>query len=624
LEYVCDIEANGLDNPTVVWCVVLREVASGKVHRFDYRTGYDSLKDMLGKATRVIGHNFIGYDEAVMDRLLGIKLASNVVYDTLVVSRLYKFNLDGGHSLENWGRLLGKPKVGLDIDFSKFSEEMIDRCEIDTEINLLVYKFLLQRIEGKGFDEAISIEHSCARICRDMHINGFAFDVENARKLRSNLEERVLELEQVISRDFPPRAKLIREYTPRLTKHGTISRTSVPRGWTDLTQLSGDAPFSLVEWEPFNPGSPKQVVERLNEFGWRPVERTVGHIEALKTKESPERLEHYKRVGWKVNETNLATLPESAPEGARKLVHWLMLTSRVRKLKEWIALVREDGRVHGRFNFIGTWTHRMSHSNPNMGNVSAKKSIKYKAKDLYDSAVTLGAQMRALWKASEGWWLVGTDMDGAHLRILAHYMDDPKFTEALVNGRKEDGTDPHSLNKTLLGSVCNSRDTAKTFIFAWLLGAGHQKISEIFGCSVSEAKRASENFIEGYPGLKRLKEVVIPGHAAKGYFPGLDGRLVICDDEHLILAGMLQNGEAVIMKHANELWRSELEKHGIPYRQVNFVHDEWQTEVRGPRCLAGAVGLIQSRAIRRTGERFGLKCPLAGTYSTGKNWLETH
>ena len=105
---------------------------------------------------------------------------------------------------------------------------------------------------------------------------------------------------------------------------------------------------------------------------------------------------------------------------------------------------------------------------------------------------------------------------------------------------------------------------------------------------------------------------------------GLDGRKVACDSEHLMLAGYLQNGESVIMKHANVLWRKELRKTGIQFKQVDFVHDEWQTEVIGTKEEAEEVGRIQRWAIKQTGEDLGLFCPLAGSSDIGRSWAETH
>jgi DNA polymerase-1 len=91
-----------------------------------------------------------------------------------------------------------------------------------------------------------------------------------------------------------------------------------------------------------------------------------------------------------------------------------------------------------------------------------------------------------------------------------------------------------------------------------------------------------------------------------------------------MMATVLQNYEAVLMKHANILWRQELRANGIRFKQVNFVHDEFQTEVYGPKEAAELAGRLQADAIRRVGEQFGIRCPLAGEYKVGKDWLSTH
>lgn len=78
------------------------------------------------------------------------------------------------------------------------------------------------------------------------------------------------------------------------------------------------------------------------------------------------------------------------------------------------------------------------------------------------------------------------------------------------------------------------------------------------------------------------------------------------------------------MKYANILWRKELERLGLHWKQVNWVHDEWVTEVSGSYEDAVLVGRSQSEAIRSVGEIFGLRCPMGGEYKVGKNWLEVH
>lgn len=84
------------------------------------------------------------------------------------------------------------------------------------------------------------------------------------------------------------------------------------------------------------------------------------------------------------------------------------------------------------------------------------------------------------------------------------------------------------------------------------------------------------------------------------------------------------------MKHAMSIWYPRLRKEGVPFKIVNFVHDEWQTEV--PDYETGKyVGSVQAEAIQLAGELLNLRCPMAGsvlsghgTLAIGRNWLDTH
>ena len=331
--------------------------------------------------------------------------------------------------------------------------------------------------------------------------------------------------------------------------------------------------------------------------------------------------EKFDRYGWKCNETNLATLPDSAPQEAKDLTKWLTLEGRRSSLQEYIDCVGTDGRIHGKFWHIGAWTHRKSHSSPNQANIASvfegtptNPVEEIKAK--YDGRI------RHLFKGDQ--WLVGTDADGIQLRILAHLMKSPEYTEAILKGDKSKGTDIHSMNMKALGSVCKSRDVAKTFIYAFLLGAGVAKVAEILDCTIPQAKTAIDNFIESLPGLKRLKKIIIPRDAARGYFIGLDGRKVPCNSEHLMLAGYLQNGESVVMKWACLEWHRSLASTRIRYKMVDDVHDEWQTSVIGTVEEAKIVGEHQCKSIEKAGEHFGMFCSLAGTTKVGTSWRETH
>jgi DNA polymerase I-like protein with 3'-5' exonuclease and polymerase domains len=211
------------------------------------------------------------------------------------------------------------------------------------------------------------------------------------------------------------------------------------------------------------------------------------------------------------------------------------------------------------------------------------------------------------------------------MRVFAHYVNDPKMIDAIVKGDKSDGTEIHSLHRRALGElICKSRDVAKTFIYAWLLGAAIPKISEILECSLPDAKKANNGFLELYPGLQELKDKRIPADAHRGYFTGLDGRLVVCPDEHRVLAGYLQNGEKIIMARACLEWHNRLIKEKVPFEFINFVHDEWQTLVPDDDETANYVARCQQEAIENQAQQLGLNLPLAANSNFGYSWAETH
>jgi DNA polymerase-1 len=273
----------------------------------------------------------------------------------------------------------------------------------------------------------------------------------------------------------------------------------------------------------------------------------------------------------------------------------------------------------------------MAHQNPNTANIPREFTEDGRVK-------LLGKEMRQLWTVPKKKLLVGVDAEGIQLRIFAHYINDPEFTEALVRGKKEDKSDPHSLNQRILGPVCKSRQAAKRFIYALLLGAGLGKLAEVLGCSLEQAEEALRRLLDRYQGFAYLKEKVIPGDARRGWFTGLDGRIVRIPGDttgerrHLCMSGYLQNGEAICMKMACLKWHQQLQEEKIPFLFVNFVHDEWQTEVPNDMAIALHVAQVQAESLRLVGEELKLNCPLAGSYwnedikdyTIGTNWYATH
>lgn len=631
---VFDVETDSL-NPTAVWCLCAYDINEGKMYSF---VRPDKSNDAFRKFAKGvdlwIAHNGIEFDLWVVNKLIGQNIIPDErLRDTLILSWMYRYERPEGHSLDSWGIELGYPKIGFN-DFSKFSLEMLAYCKQDVMITVALYKYLMSRLKNNVPERAIQCEHQSALLLRRMHENGFPYDNETAKKLEAEVSGILATLDSEISKSFPPKSRPVLPTFVKETKEGKAHKANLKwySGCIDTDFIPGTY-FSRLHYDTFNPGSVKQVVEKFHEAGWKPVDKTDTHRNLEKSRPSTkeesalkkEKLAHFKKYGWKVNETNAGTLPDTAPQGARLLVERMLHASRLRTLTEWReAYDEKDGRIHGRCQTIGTWTHRASHRNPNTANIAAEKSLKYSSDKLSELAKQYGRRMRSLWCAGRGHMLVGTDAEGIQLRVLAHYLGDKGYADAIVNGVKELGTDVHSVNKQVLGAVCSSRDTAKTFIYALLLGAGVAKIASILNCSTQAATDARDRFIAATPGFAELKGKVIPRDAARGYFIGFDGRRIRCDSEHLMLAGYLQAGEAIVMKYAMCKWHEELENQGIWFKLVNFVHDEWQTLIHDDEDIAKRVGKIQADAITWAGEYLGVKCPLAGSFSYGKNWYETH
>ena len=181
----------------------------------------------------------------------------------------------------------------------------------------------------------------------------------------------------------------------------------------------------------------------------------------------------------------------------------------------------DDGRVRGYVNSNGAITGRMTHSDPNMAQVPSVAS-------------PYGKECRALWGVSNSdtHKLVGTDASGLELRCLAHYMNDTNFTEEVLTG------DVHTANQRAAG--LKTRDQAKTFIYAFLYGAGDVKIGNIVGGDAVDGRRLKDKFLKNTPALARLREAV--GRAStRGFLYGLDRRRIAVRSEHSALNTLLQS-----------------------------------------------------------------------------------
>ncbi len=366
---VLDIETN-LAHDTI-WCCVTKgnwfPASEGNV----FTHGQGGLQDLINQADIVVGHNIIGFDGPVLSRVWSIKIPVRKVRDTLVMSRLWNPQLEGGHSLRMWGQRLGDFKDEFTDFDGGLTQEMIKYCRQDVHVTTLLYEKLDKELQGYAY--SVDLEHRIAYIMKKQEDNGFKLNEKDAISLLAQLKDRMSDITDHLQNIFPP---IVEERWSEKTGKQLKDRVTV-----------------------FNVGSRKQIAERLQERG----------VKFTKTTEKGTII---------VDEGTLKAI--DLPE-AQLIAEYLMIQKRVGLLDSWIDNVKDDGRVHGRVITNGAVTGRMTHQKPNMGQVPSVNS-------------EYGAESRALWTVDDGNVLCGTDLSGIELRCLSHYMQDPEWQEELLNG----------------------------------------------------------------------------------------------------------------------------------------------------------------------------------------------
>ncbi len=576
MQLVFDIETDDL-NATLIHCIVAQDLDTEEIYKFPPDKLQEGYK-FLSTADTLIGHNIIGFDIPMVHKFSDVNLSFIPVIDTLVLSRLFNPAREGGHSLEKWGYKLGYHKIDFS-DYLNYSEDMMNYCVRDVELNTAVLKEL--RKESKGFDkQSIELEQRVSEIIKQQEVNGFKFDTQHALLLLAELREKKQAIEDEVHNTFKPKWVDDKLVTPYIKKDGDLSK----RGLTDdeynrCITTQDMNPFMRQQLVDFNLGSRKQIGEYLIDFGWKP-DRFTPTGQPIVDEKTLSEITH-------IHEANL-------------IAQFLLLQKRIAQIDSWIEATEEDERVHGFVIPNGAITGRMTHRNPNMAQVPSSHS-------------PYGKECRACWIVEDNNVLLGVDASGLEIRMLAHYMNDEEYTNEILNG------DVHTANQEL--AKLESRDKAKTFIYALMYGAGDEKLGKVVGGSTADGKRARQYFFDNKPTFKSLRDRVQRA-SAKKYLKGLDGRKLYVRNQHSALNTLLQGAGAIVMKKGLVLLDDMLKLNGIDYKFVANIHDEWQIEVK--ESQADFAGRLAVDSIIKAGEHFKLRCPLDGEYKTGVNWSETH
>ena len=414
--------------------------------------------------------------------------------------------------------------------------------------------------------EWITLEHQVAQILTDQELHGWYFDEDAARQLAQTLYTELDDLKGVLRKRYPYVAG--REFTPK-----RVNRS--------LGYVAGASCTKLVEFSPTSRDHIAWVMTNLH--GWVPDKQTKAGKTAI-------------------DET---VLKDIGTEESLQFFRCLELTKHLGMVSEgnnaWLKLVR-DNRVHHHCS-VATNTFRCAHRRPNLAQVPSDLNF------------------RKLFTASPGYVMVGADLAGIELRMLAHYLaryDGGRYGDVLLNG------DIHQENADKIGI---SRRLVKTVTYAFLYGAGDKKIGLSYDPQLSDkdattkGKEIRQAYMDAIPGLEKLVTAV-KSKAESGYIQLCDGRRCAVDGSHKALNYLLQGSAGSVAKQWMVHTHDVIQQTNTKAYQLAFVHDELQFEC--PPEYADTLKSALELSSLTAGESYDLRIPISAESKVGQTWADVH
>lgn len=593
-----DLESDGLyQEASKVHCISVKQ-GHGEAKLYDTPEGITSAIKMLSEVPYPCAHNGINFDASLIRKLFGINFLNKCI-DTLVLSCLFTPERFGGHSLDNLAKAAGSYKGEYTGGWETYTPEMGAYCLQDSVSLYHVYKMLAKEAEGHNWEQAIALEHSVARLISWQEKSGWLFDIKAARQFIENMNQKIADADEKLSHLIKPKVVKKGDRKTPITPFTAAGKpSSAAEKWCvdnglDASIIGG--PFYPMEVVYPDLGSRQQMIELLQQYGWKPTEFTE--------KGNPKLTED--------------TVVGMMGEVGQLLFDRFVMVTRRSQVGGWLGKVRVDGRIEAGAFPNATPTARMRHKT--VVNVPRVTSA-------------YGPELRALFTVPRNRVQVGADASGLELRMLAHYMGDAAYTDAIVNGKSSNETDVHSINCKLIGlepkkqyifggKETSGRDVAKTFIYALLYGAGDAKLGSIIDGDEKMGARMRKKFFKGLPKYAELIDKVKIA-AKKGWLKGLDGRKIYVRHQHAALNSLLQSAGSISVKVSMAKWAYELAAKGVPFKLLGTFHDEIQAETTPEH--AEMVGQAFVQACGWAGKHLKVACPLSGEYMVGKNWAECH
>jgi len=429
----------------------------------------------------------------------------------------------------------------------------------------------------------VELEMSLATLMAQQEASGFRFDMDAATRVRAKLQQEFDDLRDKITSIYL--------YVPG--KVFTPRRADKKKGYV--------AGASMTRLTEFNPTSRQHIAWALQNFrgarftkvtetGKPKVdEATISEIRDLALSQDNQQL--HDECEWFIRLLTLQKWLGQLSEGTNS----------------WFNTIEDDGCIHHSCS-LATQTGRNAHRGPNLGQVVS------------------APWARQLFVPHPGMVMVGADLEGLELRALGHYLsvyDGGEFADVVVNG------DIHQQNADRVG--CTRREV-KTITYAFIYGAGDQKLGHSLNPALSDAQKKQlgqelrRKFLDAIPGLEPLIDAVKLKVRAHSRLRGLDGRPIFCRAEHASLNFLLQSAGAILSKRWCVVSQDMLDSAGltydVDYTRCAYVHDEQQLSVI-PAEVDRVKQLLEA-AAPEAGRYYNFRVPITAVADHGETWAATH
>jgi len=621
MRLVFDIEAdNLLPKLSKFHCAGAIDIDTGEEYWFmNEEDDFVNFISLLYKADVVVAHNAFGYDIPALKKLAhfmgrSFNIDNSKVHCTKIMSQVLNYRRFGfGHSLKQWGEFFKDYKGDYQGGFEEFNMEMFDYMKQDVRLGAKVYKYLLKELKtyiskhnSKDILSALRSVMELDRIMTEQCENGWLFNKEEAKELVNTIDTKMVEITNFVNPLLSGKAVVVdpdtqrehepitgkryaKEKTPTYTKAGKIAAHTINWFGDDMGSTIDDSKimgaYCRVSFESGDIGNTDTVKSYLGTIGWKPDEWNWKRVDG-----------QFVKVSAKLTDSSLEPLGDVG----KALMEYYTLRSRKSILEGWFDHIDNNSRLHGDVFNIGTPTFRQTHKI--IANLPSGKA-------------TLGPEFRKLFVSPSGYKLVSADSAACQLRLLAHYMNDPEFTKQVLEG------DIHQMNADIIGCT---RNEAKRFIFAYLYGAGAQKLSGYINKSVNETKKAIAKYKRALPKLVQLVDKCNKAIETRGYIYGLDGRPIKLsrDERHKSLNYLIQGAEAVVMKYTVQMIDEKLNAAGIEFKHLLFYHDEHTVEVKETQAEQARDIIIE--CFEEAPKKVGINIMTCGDCKIGNDYYEVH